>query len=45
MEKYRMFKKANQNRPETFISKATQFKDKQIILKNAEYLEDKGIFN
>ena len=37
---HRMPKKSNQNHPWTIICKATKFKNKQKILKNAKHLED-----
>ena len=41
---HRIFKQSNRNRPQTVICKATKYKNKQKILKNARYLKDTVIY-
>ena len=41
---HRIFKQSNRNRPQTVICKATKYKNKQKILKNAKYLKDTVIY-
>ena len=41
---HRIFKQSNRNRPQTVICKATKYKNKQKIFKNAKYLKDTVIY-